>query len=365
MGPGDAQTMKALSDSRLAALRGEAPKEAPETDAADAAHRKAWLEMADQAKTQLADADKAKLAAYFGALAQKPDLEEDRPVLRYMEGWAKVRAGDMAGAAEMREAEACIAATWSGHHDIVLLLSLYGDIEGSIAEQQRIVDYGHEEYFWFASNGTLAAKLRNVRPADAVQPSQVDVWALLRETDPEFDASMPVSYALDAAANEKARIEKLLAGGKVDEALARARALRDRWMVRDEDWVGLARSVAEAGRKDAAAELVNMGLKDLYAQLEAGADTAGAHNDIAWTLARARMDLPKALEHAQKAVELDATKPALWDTLAEVYWAQGDRDKAVATERKAADLDKKSDLFQRRVEHFQKDKIGSVDVVED
>jgi tetratricopeptide (TPR) repeat protein len=59
-------------------------------------------------------------------------------------------------------------------------------------------------------------------------------------------------------------------------------------------------------------------------------------NAFAWFCATNKIALDEALAKAQKAVELSHKDPGIMDTLAEVYYARGEYDKAVATEEEAA-----------------------------
>jgi tetratricopeptide (TPR) repeat protein len=59
------------------------------------------------------------------------------------------------------------------------------------------------------------------------------------------------------------------------------------------------------------------------------------HNTAAWLAARALRRLDEALEHAQKAVALRPYQGAYLDTMAEVWFAKGNRKKAVEWSKKA------------------------------
>jgi predicted Zn-dependent protease len=56
---------------------------------------------------------------------------------------------------------------------------------------------------------------------------------------------------------------------------------------------------------------------------------------------------------SQKAVELEGDNPAYVDTLAEIYFQQGNREKAVETQRRCVAIDPDDDLFKERLEHFK------------
>ncbi|MFB3894397.1 MAG: tetratricopeptide repeat protein [Phycisphaerae bacterium] len=66
-------------------------------------------------------------------------------------------------------------------------------------------------------------------------------------------------------------------------------------------------------------------------------NSAEYHNNLAWMGARCRRNLDAALKLAQKAVELDR-RTAYLDTLAEVCFQKGDRDKAIELMKECIDL---------------------------
>jgi Zn-dependent protease with chaperone function len=83
---------------------------------------------------------------------------------------------------------------------------------------------------------------------------------------------------------------------------------------------------------------------------------AVALNNLAWLLVTVKekelRDPPKALPLAQKAVELERT-PTFLDTLAEVYWANGNREKAVETIKEAIQLQKgDTSYYQKQLDKF-------------
>ena len=58
-------------------------------------------------------------------------------------------------------------------------------------------------------------------------------------------------------------------------------------------------------------------------------------------------------EHALKAVALAPDSAGDFDTLAEVCFQRGDKDKAVAAEKKAIDLDSKKAYFRKQLKRIE------------
>src|SRR5262249_40146670 len=66
---------------------------------------------------------------------------------------------------------------------------------------------------------------------------------------------------------------------------------------------------------------------------------AWAHNSAAWLAACCRRNLDKALAHAEKAVKLAPDTAGHLDTLAEVHFQLGHKDKAVELQKKVIKME--------------------------
>jgi tetratricopeptide (TPR) repeat protein len=62
------------------------------------------------------------------------------------------------------------------------------------------------------------------------------------------------------------------------------------------------------------------------------------HNNLAWLLSRTGKKLDQALEHATTATGIEPDNGAFLDTLAEVHFQRGDREKAIAASEKAIEF---------------------------
>src|SRR5207248_2691159 len=120
-----------------------------------------------------------------------------------------------------------------------------------------------------------------------------------------------------------------LAAGRVEEALAQARACLELTPGHIDLAVVLVPELERRGRTaDADA---------LYARVVAPHDAlckdfprgALVHNDRAWLAACCRRDLDAALAHARTATELEPHSASFRDTLAEVYFQRGDTARAI------------------------------------
>jgi len=81
-------------------------------------------------------------------------------------------------------------------------------------------------------------------------------------------------------------------------------------------------------------------------------DAATHHNNAAWLAARCRRRLDEALLHAEAAVRLQPSAAAYLDTLAEVHFQQGRRDRAQDFIRQAIALEADNDFYRRQLQRF-------------
>ncbi len=80
---------------------------------------------------------------------------------------------------------------------------------------------------------------------------------------------------------------------------------------------------------------------------------AMTHNWAAWLSVCCGRNLEAAKAHALKATELAPTNAGHLDTLAEIYFQLGDKDKASATEKKVIDLEPKRIYFRKQLKRIE------------
>jgi len=127
----------------------------------------------------------------------------------------------------------------------------------------------------------------------------------------------------------KARARGLLADGRIDEAVAELRQSHAALPGNIELALDLVPELERLQRPDEAEELFALVYRVGRQVCDDFPDSALAHNNLAWLAARCGRRLDDALAHAQRAVALAPDKAAYLDTLAEVHFQKGDRDRAV------------------------------------
>jgi hypothetical protein len=149
------------------------------------------------------------------------------------------------------------------------------------------------------------------------------------------------------------RAAGLAAAGKVAEALAEADASFEALPAAVEVATLLVPVLEKGGHKKEADALF---ARCLAVQTKLSRDYpayAGAHNGVAWLCVACRRDLDEALKHAQKAVELAPEEAGHLDTLAEVYFQLGDKEKAVATQRKVVQMAPQRAYFRKQLRRLE------------
>lgn len=82
-------------------------------------------------------------------------------------------------------------------------------------------------------------------------------------------------------------------------------------------------------------------------------DRADACNQLAWLLANTGGDLQEALASAKQATADRPKTAAFADTLAAVYWAQGNRPEAISWQKKAIELEPTGIGYRKTLERYQ------------
>lgn len=92
------------------------------------------------------------------------------------------------------------------------------------------------------------------------------------------------------------------------------------------------------------------------AYLDRHPDDPRAMNAFAWFCSQRGIGLDAALPVALKAAELSNRDPGILDTLAEVYYARGEYDKAIEVGKEALESDPDDQYFKDQVEKYKKAK---------
>jgi tetratricopeptide (TPR) repeat protein len=84
-------------------------------------------------------------------------------------------------------------------------------------------------------------------------------------------------------------------------------------------------------------------------------DTPEWHNEWAWLIANTEGDYAKAVEHSLRSLEIKPDEPSYLDTLGRCYYAAGELEKAVQSQRKAVELAPHYQVMRRQLAQFERE----------
>lgn len=281
--------------------------------------------------------------------------ERDRrePLPLYLHGWALGQAGQEKEGKRLME-----LAHWLplGNEDVrfafVEELAKRKQTEAARREAELLLRTGVPGSFYSVEGFRHLALAAHARK-DYLQAADYHDRAMLRCLRPSVHFTEDAAYIGLPAFVHRMRARGLLAAGKIDAGLDEARLCDALLPGNSELPILLCPELERLGRKADADKLFADSHK-LHAQLcRDYPKSAWCHNGLAWLCAACRRNLDEALEHAQKAVEMEPDNPGFLDTLAEVHFQRGDGGKAVESIKKAIALDGRRTYFRRQLRRFE------------
>ena len=237
-------------------------------------------------------------------------------------------------------------------------LSKRGFDSDSRREMDLVLETG-----WFRTHyvGNVYLRLARIKArqkdyATAAKYYEKDVVSLFR-TGAMFVDDKALLTVPELARTYHARA--LLAAGKLDEAIADARAGLAVLPGNVEMAIGLVPDLDRAGKKKESDEIYGKVKETFVSALETYGTSADLRNSLAWTMVNCNRDLDDALAHATKAVELAPKSAGYIDTLAEVYFRKKDRAKALELMKQCAALEPTNPYFRKQLERFEKKPFDS------
>lgn len=92
--------------------------------------------------------------------------------------------------------------------------------------------------------------------------------------------------------------------------------------------------------------------------IEIKPDFAAAHNNLAWLYAQEGKYLTAGIEHAQRATDLSSNNPIYLETLARLYYLQGEYERAIDQIERAIRLDFKNQHYKDELARYQRAAAG-------
>jgi tetratricopeptide (TPR) repeat protein len=281
--------------------------------------------------------------------------EKDRaqPLALYLRGWALTQAGKEAEGKKLIE-----QSHWLPLGDeyvrsaFLRALAQRGHKEASRRETDLLLKLSEPRSF-------QAGEAMRVRAADAyarkdlLESARGHEQALLRCLQTTTGFVQPSAYVGVPALVHRQRASGLLAAGRLAEAKQEiARCQMD--LPANVTLANfLVPELEKAGLKKEADELFDQTLAAYEKLCKEYPRCPWTHNESAWLSVCCRRNLDGALAHSLKAVELAPENAGHLDTLAEVYFQRGDKEKALATQQKVVALDSKKAYYQKQLRRIQ------------
>jgi tetratricopeptide (TPR) repeat protein len=149
------------------------------------------------------------------------------------------------------------------------------------------------------------------------------------------------------------RARGLLAAGKIDEAMAQARACLDVTPGLLELANGMIPDLDKLGRKKDADELFGRVWEAYRKVLADYPASPAARNALASLGAGCRRELDQSLAYAKEAVAADPKSATFRETLAEVHFRRGERTVALEIMTKLAEEFPRSRLYRRQLPRYR------------
>ena len=313
-----------------------------------------WLELGDF----LFDRDRfhdaaAKLEAGFLRFP-------DQPLLLFLSGKALVKAGNEKEGRRRMELSHWVS-LGSERVRGKFLEELIRRGEGKAARRETDLllraCWSRDHYFGNVINQAARAAALNKDFATAEKCVQRSLMVLMKMPDLYFvEASAYLNVPHDMMVF---RARALLNAGKVDEAMAQARAVLKVTPGHVEMVNGMVTELETRGRKKEADELFNAAWSAYQKMLADYPDSPAARGALAALAAYCRRELDKGLAYAKEASATDPLSATYREMVAELHFRRGDRTAALALMTKLADESPRSRLYRRQLARYKAAAFGS------
>lgn len=280
---------------------------------------------------------------------------EQQVTALYLSGDSLVRAGDAEEGERRKELAGRLVLPSAARCRMASAIAQAG-LADDAAEQWKIVlrTAPLASWEWHSSVRRLADHVRDSEPALAADLWEQYSLSMLRSNlhFSQLIAQLRMSYLI-----RWRRAAVAIQRDDTKEALHQARwALAalpgDTEMVQH-----LITDLEEKGDNDAADQLHDSVRQHYLESLQQFPASAHLHNELAWHNARSHRDLDEALEHARRAVEIRPRHGGHIDTLAEVHFQRGERERAIELSQQSLEFAPANENFRRQLDRFRNDPL--------
>jgi tetratricopeptide (TPR) repeat protein len=281
------------------------------------------------------------------------DRAPSEPLPLFLAGNALMHAGSAAeGKKLIEQSHALLLGDDQARNDFALALSRRGFSDDAHREGDLLQRLGAAGSSYHA-DAELRQAMAAFQRKEYLAAAKGQERTLLRCLKPYVRFSRNPAYLGVPTLAHRFRARGLLEAGKFDEAwkeIAYCRAA----LPGDVDLAILVvPELDRLGHKKEADELFDQ-TAAVYAKISSDYPRCGwAHNSVAWLSVCCGRDLESARTQAQKAIDLAPASAGHHDTLAEVYFQLGEKEKAIAEQQKAIALDPTKPYFRKQLKRIE------------
>jgi predicted Zn-dependent protease len=287
------------------------------------------------------------------SFAQSWKLDPKEPLPLFLQGWALVQAGrDKEGKRLMELAHWLPLGNESMRYVFLTELAKRHHRDAARREGELLLRLGVPGSF-YTGEGFRQLAIDAFRQKDYLKAADYHERAMLRCLRPQISFFEMPAYLAVPHFVHRHRARGLVEAGRIEEALKEAEICLAAMPGNSELQSLLVPELEKRGRKQEAETLFAKCYEPHVKVCQEYPNSAWAHNGLAWLCASTRRHLDVALDHAQKAVQLEPSIPGYHDTLAEVYFQRGDTPKAIDEIKKSIALDPKRAYFKKQLKRFE------------
>jgi hypothetical protein len=318
------------------------------------AERKQWAAAAEQYRQawqkELAD---DKSLPNPPQLRSPPTGRSYNPLSLYLAGHALVRAGRRKeGEKLIEQSHGVLLGDCGGRYAFARALAERGHKEASHREADLLARVSDPNSYYSGSALRLLALAAAVRK-DYGKAAEGNEQSMLRCLRADTNFVAPGAFAVVPAQIHQLRARALLAAGKDAEADKQIELALLVSPVNADLAIALVPELERRGRKKEADALFERCFGVLEKLCQDYPRCGWAHNSAAWLSACCRRNLDAALRHAQRAVELAPNNAGYLDTLAEVQFQRGDKEQAVALQKRVIELNPNRPYFRKQLRRLE------------
>jgi hypothetical protein len=284
---------------------------------------------------------------------QPPPREVPQPLPLYLAGWALEKDGQAAeGKKRMEQAHWVLLGDEAERLAFARELARRGHAEAAAREYRLLTQVGHPGSF-YAGEALRRVAIDALTRKDYLKAAEGHEQAMLRCLQPYIDFVNPSAYLGVPVYVHRLRAAGHFKAGKVEEALREVALAQAALPGGAEVPILAVPELERLGRKKEAAQVFDRAAAVYEKLCHDYPNCAWAHNSAAWLSACCRRNLDAALAHAEQAVKLAPDNAGHLDTLAEVHFQLGHKDKAVELQKKVIQMEPKKAYFRQQLKRLE------------